>query len=80
MKLSFEQIKAAYDQEIMSGQGGPEAVDTGGDEQSTLHIVDVATAEPLPDAIPHTRAAAIGCRHRCSASRPSASKTATSSV
>jgi len=32
---------------------------TGGDERSTLGIVDVATGERLPDAIPHTRAASV---------------------
>jgi prolyl oligopeptidase len=32
---------------------------TGGDERSTLRIVDVATGELLPDTIPHTRAASV---------------------
>ena len=32
---------------------------TGGDERSTLRIVDVATGEVLGDAIPHTRAASV---------------------
>ena len=33
---------------------------TGGDERSTLSIVDVATGELLPDRIPYTRAASVG--------------------
>ena len=33
---------------------------TGGDERSTLSIVDVATGERLPDRIPFTRAASVG--------------------
>jgi prolyl oligopeptidase len=32
---------------------------TGGDEPSTLRIVDAVTADPRPDEIPHTRAAAV---------------------
>ena len=32
---------------------------TGGDERSTLGIVDVATGERLADTIPHTRAASV---------------------
>jgi prolyl oligopeptidase len=32
---------------------------TGGDEHSTLGVVDVATGERLADAIPHTRAASV---------------------
>jgi prolyl oligopeptidase len=32
---------------------------TGGDERSTLGIVDVATGEHLADTIPHTRAASV---------------------
>ena len=32
---------------------------TGGDERSTLRVVDVATGELRPDTIPHTRAAAV---------------------
>ena len=34
-------------------------VSTGGDERSTLGIVDVATGERLPDTIPQTRAASV---------------------
>jgi prolyl oligopeptidase len=30
-------------------------VSTGGDEKSTLRVLKVATGEPLPDTIPHTR-------------------------
>lgn len=32
---------------------------TGGDEQSTLHLLDVATGELLADRIPHARAASV---------------------
>ena len=32
---------------------------TGGDERSTLRILDVATGALLPDALPHTRAASV---------------------
>ncbi|MFL6206359.1 MAG: prolyl oligopeptidase family serine peptidase [Acidimicrobiales bacterium] len=32
---------------------------TGGDERSTLRVLDVATGALLPDAIPHTRAASV---------------------
>lgn len=32
---------------------------TGGDERSTLHLVEVASGRHLPDAIPHTRAASV---------------------
>ncbi|HEX5365958.1 MAG TPA: prolyl oligopeptidase family serine peptidase [Acidimicrobiales bacterium] len=32
---------------------------TGGDERSTLRVVDVATGDLLADAIPHTRAASV---------------------
>ena len=32
---------------------------TGGDERSTLRVVDVATGELRPDTIPHTRAASV---------------------
>jgi prolyl oligopeptidase len=32
---------------------------TGGDERSTLHILDVETGEQLSDRIPHTRAASL---------------------
>ncbi|HEX6423895.1 MAG TPA: prolyl oligopeptidase family serine peptidase [Acidimicrobiales bacterium] len=35
-------------------------ISTGGDERSTLGIVEVATGEHLPDSIPHTRAASVG--------------------
>jgi prolyl oligopeptidase len=34
-------------------------VSTGGDERSTLHLLDVASGEHLPDTIPHTRAASV---------------------
>jgi prolyl oligopeptidase len=34
-------------------------ISTGGDERSTLGIVDAATGEHLPDTIPHTRAASV---------------------
>jgi prolyl oligopeptidase len=34
-------------------------VSTGGDERSTLGVVDVATGERLPDTIPQTRAASV---------------------
>jgi len=34
-------------------------VSTGGDERSTLQVLDVATGEHLPDRIPHTRAASV---------------------
>ena len=34
-------------------------ISTGGDERSTLHVLDVATGEHLPDRIPHTRAASV---------------------
>ena len=34
-------------------------VSTGGDERSTLHVLDVASGEHLPDRIPHTRAASV---------------------
>lgn len=34
-------------------------VSTGGDERSTLGVLDVATGEHLPDRIPHTRAASV---------------------
>ena len=34
-------------------------VSTGGDERSTLRVVDVATGELLGDEIPHTRAASV---------------------
>jgi prolyl oligopeptidase len=34
-------------------------VSTGGDERSTLGVVDVATGERLPDSIPFTRAASV---------------------
>jgi prolyl oligopeptidase len=34
-------------------------ISSGGDERSTLHVLDVASAEHLPDAIPHTRAASV---------------------
>jgi prolyl oligopeptidase len=33
---------------------------TGGDELSTLHVVDVETGHHLPDRIPHTRACSLG--------------------
>jgi prolyl oligopeptidase len=33
---------------------------TGGDELSTLHVVDVDTGSLLPDRIPHTRACSLG--------------------
>lgn len=32
---------------------------TGGDERSTLRILDVASGDLLPDALPHTRAASV---------------------
>lgn len=35
---------------------------TGGDERSTLHVLDVATGDDLPDVIPHTRAASVAWR------------------
>jgi prolyl oligopeptidase len=34
-------------------------ISTGGDERSTLHVLDVASGEHLPDQIPHTRAASV---------------------
>jgi prolyl oligopeptidase len=34
-------------------------ISTGGDERSTLHVLDVASGEHLPDRIPHTRAASV---------------------
>src|SRR5690606_30954025 len=34
-------------------------ISTGGDERSTLGIVEVATGERLTDTIPHTRAASV---------------------
>jgi prolyl oligopeptidase len=34
-------------------------ISTGGDERSTLGVVDVATGERLPDSIPFTRAASV---------------------
>ena len=37
---------------------------TGGDERSTLRVVDVATGELLADEIPHTRAASVGLAAR----------------
>jgi prolyl oligopeptidase len=35
-------------------------ISTGGDERSTLGVLDVATGERLADSIPHTRAASVG--------------------
>jgi prolyl oligopeptidase len=32
----------------------------GGDERSTLRVLDVTTGEHLPESIPHTRAASVG--------------------
>ncbi len=34
-------------------------ISTGGDERSTLHVLDVTTGELLADRIPHTRAASV---------------------
>lgn len=34
-------------------------ISTGGDERSTLHVLDVASGDHLPDRIPHTRAASV---------------------
>jgi prolyl oligopeptidase len=34
-------------------------VSTGGDERSTLHVVDVDSGNVLPDRIPHTRACSV---------------------
>jgi prolyl oligopeptidase len=34
-------------------------ISTGGDERSTLHVLDVASGDHLPDTIPHTRAASV---------------------
>ncbi len=55
------EITSAIDWYQPSPDGGLVAfgTSTGGDERSTLRILDVASGALLPDALPHTRAASV---------------------